>query len=648
MGFRQHVRLLLFVLVASSFIAGARAEPEIQRIIAASEGPTLGQAGGPVLILASGLVSPAAVFFSDGLTPSLPATPVVLDLTRGALAVRIPAGALTGMIKVRANGVDSALYYFRIQAGTFTQGDKTVSGLVTNGGAGVSGATVLLIKDTGCDNSPIWDYAVTDSNGSYTLRGATGPHVLFVLPPVSSGRAGSAAQVVLTDTPATQDFALTAGTLVTGRVVDANSPATPEPRSRIEFDNGGFETALADGSGNFSVRLAPDMYTMTVTPPAFFPCSWLRTDVTIGAPSPQALGNAGLPTGVKISGLVTRAYDGRVLPGAEIDAQVSGGAGGGGSTDRRRVLGNGAYSLVVPPNHTYRLQARFVDDAGLLDVVYENFVVGSSNVARNITGQDAAVIAGTVVDRTGGTPLANLGVQADRSVSGGPPAASGRTCQDGSYRLRVLPDSAGYFVTAGTYQNGSYARVTHDATQNGTFFPCEGVRVDASTAGVTTPVIDFRLPQGVSISGKLSTQTGGCTDRFDTPVTIDDGSDHACGAGLSDSTLPTGNFSTYALPPSTVVASLRACVRQPGYDAQCWNLIGASGLLPGPGFGRQRSVHAAHPEREGLQAHLVLEADQAGLEEEDHGLGPSWDNPLLACPRQADEEIPHADRERGP
>src|SRR5947209_13987875 len=70
--------------------------------------------GEPILIYASGLIAPVRVFFSDGVNPTVEATPALSDLTRGVVLVKIPAGAATGNMKISAAGVDSPLYYFRI------------------------------------------------------------------------------------------------------------------------------------------------------------------------------------------------------------------------------------------------------------------------------------------------------------------------------------------------------------------------------------------------------------------------------------------------------------------------------------------------------------------------------------------------------
>lgn len=585
---RRLAGLCLAITLAVTTSA-ALAAPAIHQVIAAGQAPASGQVGSPVLIFASGLTGSVSVFFSNGTTPSVAATPVTLDSTRGIVSVRVPASAATGSMKVRASGVDSPLFYFRIEPGSFTQGTDVLSGQVTDDGAGVSGAFVVMIKSTGCDDSAVWDYTTTSGGGNYTLHGTDGDYFMFVIPPVSSGLAGTGGMATLGGTPAVANFPLIAGTQVTGKVVNASAPSSGIGGSRVEIEGDAFESVLSDANGNFSARVNPGEYKMTVTP-GTSTFAWARQTLLVGETTPQALGNVEMATGVTISGTVTRASDGSPLPGAEISAQLAVG-GGENDPDKKRVRGDGSYTLVVPQNQTYRIQVELDETSAFFDVVDEALEVGSSNVVQDLTAADAAIITGTVTGVSGGAPIGGVDVQADEtSTPIGSSAASGSSCQDGSYRLRVPPSESGYFVMAGATNNSVYTTVTWNNTESGTYYRCEGVRVSAPTAGLTTSGVNLRVEEGASIQGAVTSASSECSAGTGGLVVVDDGQEHECSAGSYDYNVSEGSYRIYGLPPSTVVEALRACVTQPGFDPQCWNQKTSEtfdGIVVAPGGSQQ-------------------------------------------------------------
>src|SRR5437867_3056815 len=136
------VSLVVSILIAPLCGAPALAAPTIAREV--FHEPSRGRIGEPLLIFGAGLVSPVRVFFASA-GGTVEATPVAFDANRGVVTVRVPAGAVTGNMKIRANGVDSANYYFRVESGAFTQGTDVVSGKVKTGsGAGVASTLVAL------------------------------------------------------------------------------------------------------------------------------------------------------------------------------------------------------------------------------------------------------------------------------------------------------------------------------------------------------------------------------------------------------------------------------------------------------------------------------------------------------------------------
>ena len=103
-----------------------------------------------------------------------------------------------------------------------------------------------------------------------------------------------------------------------------------------------------------------------------------------------------------------------------------------------------------------------------------------------------------------------------------------------------------------------------------TYFVCEGDLVPAPTAGGTTPGINFRPPLAAAITGRIASQAASCTDDLgNLAVTVDDGSTHACGLGMTDFSHQPPGYAMGLLPPSTVVPSLRACA---------WSAIGRRSL----------------------------------------------------------------------
>src|SRR6266850_6128511 len=128
--------------------------------------PSSSRVGEPVLIFGEGLASPVRVFFKSA-SATVEATPVVTDLVRGVILVNVPAGAVTGNMHIKASGVDSADYFFRVTPGSFTQGTDVVSGRVVDpNGAGVGNTAVILFGNSGCDEgNNLQDFAQADPNG---------------------------------------------------------------------------------------------------------------------------------------------------------------------------------------------------------------------------------------------------------------------------------------------------------------------------------------------------------------------------------------------------------------------------------------------------------------------------------------------------
>src|SRR5262245_33443360 len=184
MGGSSRVLTRVLFLAALVLPRGAVAAPSITRFLVGPR-PTAARVGEPVMMSVRGLAAPVRVFFSNGTSPTVEATPVVADLARGVVMARVPAGAMTGTMKVTAAGFDSPVYYFTVAGGTFVQGTDVVSGVVDDGTYPVAGAAVVILRLTGsCDNDfAPHDFTTTDANGAYTLHGTDGEHLILFFPP---------------------------------------------------------------------------------------------------------------------------------------------------------------------------------------------------------------------------------------------------------------------------------------------------------------------------------------------------------------------------------------------------------------------------------------------------------------------------------
>jgi hypothetical protein len=203
-----------------------------------------------------------SVIFSDGREPTVQATDVLVDKVRGMVMTRVPAGAATGNMKISAGGLDSAPYFFRVAAEPFVQGTNVLEGRVTrqSDGSAVGGVMFILMRDSGCESDVLIDFAQTDDTGHYTMHGTSGDAIFVPFAPSGSGLAGTAVMARL-PAPTPQDFALSAGAVVSGKVVDATTsasvPRTPIGLDFSTFDTFSHEEAVSGENGNFSVTLRP-------------------------------------------------------------------------------------------------------------------------------------------------------------------------------------------------------------------------------------------------------------------------------------------------------------------------------------------------------------------------------------------------------
>jgi hypothetical protein len=550
----------------------ASAAPRITDVM--SSAPPHAQAGEKVLFAVEGLVPPVRVFFSNGTGPTLEASGVQYDPSRGLVTAQVPVGAQSGNIKVMANNVDSPPHYFRIDAGTYDPGSGTVQGTVTGPGGPVQGAMLALLRPTACDDMEFVDLTVSGVAGAYTLHGPVGDLMIFAFPPTASGLAAGAVPATLGAVAVIVPVGLTSGTSVSGRVVSAASPSTGLANARVEFEGDGFDTRLTDASGYFSAVIAPGNGKMRTYPSPTDAFARDQRPLTIGVTSPQPLSDTALAGGVRIYGVVRRAADSLPWPGVRVSASQEDSFGD--DQEEKTSGGDGSFALVVPANHTYRMSASADQNAPFADANIQSIVVATSDVLQNINLLDAGAITGTVLDAVTGNPIVELGVQAFEVPYTGTPAAYARTCSDGSYRLRVPPSATGYVAGGAFNETNGYVAVAWNGTPSGTYYACEGTAIPVATATTTVAGVDLHVHSGAAaVSGNIVSQSSNCLAPMggNSWVQVDDGAAHSCGLGATDWNVPAGTYRVVGLPGSDLVPGLRVC--HPGMVGgaqQCWNV----------------------------------------------------------------------------
>ncbi len=539
--------------------------------------PARAKAGELVIFMADHLANPVQVLFSDGTGPTVAATAAWADPERGMVLAVVPALAQTGNLVLRANGVDSAPYYFRVENGTFTPGTDNVYGQVLSGSTPLAGAAVVLLRDDGCRNTDLWDAVVTDAGGNYSLHGSDGVYGIVVLPPLASNVAGAMTSVTLSPTPLGGNIVLDAGTVVSGTVVDSQTSA-PIAGAVVSLDGGGHEQVYTDVAGHFTARVEPGSYEMSLQPPPGDIHIGAKQDVTVAAGGPQALGTYGLDPGVSIHGSITRAANGKVLAGGRVGAWVNGPTPS--TWYDAAADGAGNYDLRLPANASYTIQASFDDAASFADQT-STVVVASSDILKNWSIGDAALVRGRITSAGTGAGLAQYSVSARDDMGYG--VSWSQTCQDGSYSLRVAANGPAVVVEVQPTAASGFAVMTWDGSASGTPYNCEGTSIAPGGAGNVTSNVSMALPQSVQVSGHFFTQASNCTQLMAfNNLSVSGAGQHACGVGGQDWNLSDGTYHAWGIPPSALLGGLYVCVHPSPYNVapQCWNMQPWGGGTP--------------------------------------------------------------------
>lgn len=528
--------------------------------------PARFQVGEVMLVSMTPADASASVRFWDGAASTIPGTVLAVDPDRGFVAVRVPAGAKSGPAIIRVGGVDAAPYFIGLRQGTFDPGTVRITGSVTGpGGAPVEGALVALLT-AGCEDMRLWDVARTDSSGAYAVVGKGGLYQLMAMAPRATTFVIGGALCEVTGSPIVQDLEVQPGVPVTGQVVSASDNTTPVPNALVSFDGNGHDQEITGPDGRFTVYVPPGDLEVSVAPPHGARYNYFEQEFTI-PPAPTDLGKVRLDAaGVQIRGVV-RNSAWEPLPGAWIHA-VSDGEPCCTNYDGGTSAGDGSFAVTVPPNGSYHLRATFSQYASVADAMTV-VEVGAMDVVRDLDAGPAAFVTGTIVDHATGAPVEGADVMA-RTRGDSASVAWTSTCVNGSYRLRIPPQT-GLFIGA-YHEERDYVPVAWNGTAAGTPFLCEGQLVTAGSAGeqISMPI---ELRQGARISGVFRSQASGCTmPTSGFWVTVDDGTDHQCGLGVSPDGMPGTNYTFSLLPPASMIPGLRACVSAPNVAPQCYDL----------------------------------------------------------------------------
>lgn len=486
-----------------------------------------------------------SVLFSANGGGTVAATNMIVSTGRGMIFCQVPLTAVTGDIYVVVDTVSSAGYPLNVNTSTFNPGANTISGQVTASGPGVPNVCVAMLEQGNCGKGvKFWSCATTDSSGYYTLYwpGSGSSYLMIILPPLSAGLAGTMAQVSGSGN-LTDNFALTAGTTVTGTVHNPSGGALQN--AYVSFDENGHDQIHTDATGNFSLHLTPGSWTMYVDPPIGYHAMGLGQNgvsVTVPATSPYGLGTISLQGGIWFSG--TLQDDSIPTPQPVVAADLMVNPQNGGSTYNENFSRpGGTFGIEVQSGVAFQLNIRTARKGPLVDWQGNYGPYSADTNIGTITLGHAGFITGTVTDESA-TPLSDVGMQAFHAISGSW-LSNTNTCSDGTYTLKV-PSAGTTLPVIEEVQFWNDSRPYANQTYNNKIFPCEGNVINVSGTS-TVSGINFTLHPGGSIAGKVTYYAGGAPVP-DMNVQVDDGNSHNCALGGWPPTDSGGNYQFDHMP----------------------------------------------------------------------------------------------------
>jgi hypothetical protein len=387
--------------------------------------------------------------------------------------------------------------------------------------------------------------AKTDASGHYTLfwPGSGTNFMIILLPPLSANLAGTGTLVSGTG-DLTQDFALTAGTTVTGTVHNPSGGALQN--AYVSFEDNGHDQILTNASGNFSLHLAPGDWTMYVEPPVGYHAMSLAPDgvpVNVPSSSPYSVGTKTLLGGVWFSGTL---QDDTAQPVVAADLSIN--PQNGGSTYNENLSRpDGTFGIMVRSGEAFQLNIKTARTGPLVDWQQGYGPYSSDTNIGTITLGHAGFVTGTVKDENA-APLSDVGMATIHATSGSW-LSNTNTCSDGSYILKV-PSAGTTIPVHVTTAFWNDPRPLATQVYNDKIFLCEGDVVDVSNTS-TVSGINFTLHPGGSVSGQVTYSSGGAPVSG-MSVQADDGSIHGngynCNLGGWPNTDALGNYRFDHLP----------------------------------------------------------------------------------------------------
>ena len=467
------------------------------------------QAATPVIVGATGTtpsnfqLDPALII--SGFVESDSATPVPLD----SVCVTVHTDACTWGTQLGGGRTDPAGYY-----------DIVIP-------ADTSGP-IYVTTYVGCGTEPYLDANWTSTGGAPLWECSSAEDSL------PSVQAGSPI-----------NFSLDPGRALVGQVT-TGTPGTPVNQVSIDiFDApcGGqwLGNGMTDSTGDYQVIIPDDgnpYYLRTCvncsqTPPNLIDASWNSGGGSADCNAAESVPFTGITSydfnldpGYSISGTVRD--NAGPLTGENIWIEIwdvdpctfSSGPSAGGPVN----LADGSYTVSGLAAGQYYIRANPDSSSSYLSEYWSGQNPGlvytcDGAVAVNIgpgydgTGKDfylepGATIAGTVIDDTSGSPLANVCINIQDATCGGNWMGGARTDPAGNYAITV-PENQTYYVhtdvscgntIASTYVNESYDNTT-DCNQ------ATGVTPTVA-APAATAAIDFALAQGVQLTGIIYQSDG--------------------------------------------------------------------------------------------------------------------------------------------
>ena len=418
-----------FVMLDAASSRPATSVPGIRFVDPSSSG----QEGQPIFLASVNVAGTTVdVLFSNGVGGFVNGTSTVVDVDRGYVVTRVPAGSANGEMKLRVDGVDSETVPFTLLPGMFSSGGLTVSGTVSGaGGAGVLIAVTGIDPAVDCEDGVLLDYGVTDGSGNYgPLSHLGGDIEVSFIPPVSSTlttkgepRSGVVANL-------TVDTTLQAGIAVSARALDEAMNPLKNAVIFFEHDASGVEDeVLTDANGDGTVYVPAGNNFFSLMPPHESRLIGEQANQAIGGP--LSFGDVDMSIGVVIGSALLRTSDGSPVTNAFVEANESEEPF---QIFFERSLGaDGGFQGPLPPFTQYNVQLE-IDD----DTLSDTFFFGQSGSDEFDTilypafrAEPAGIVTGLVRDDVSLLPLADIG------VGDGAGGAFTRTCSDGNYRLKL-------------------------------------------------------------------------------------------------------------------------------------------------------------------------------------------------------------------